>query len=71
MQLHGRVLPLASALLVAIGFAVLDLSGTTDVGITTLWWDAFQLGSVLFVLFLMLGWRLRIDRRQPGRRFVA
>jgi hypothetical protein len=50
---------------------VLDLSGTTDVNATTWWWDAFQIGSVLFVLFVMLGWLLRIDRRQPMRKFVA
>jgi hypothetical protein len=42
----------------------------TDVGFTTLWWDAFQIGSVLFVLFVMLGWRLRVERRQPTRKFV-
>lgn len=70
LQIHGRVVPLSAALLVAIGFLVLDFSGMTDVSVTTLWWDAFQIGSVLFVLFLLLGWLLRIDRRQPGRTFV-
>lgn len=70
LQIHGRVLPLATALLVAIGFLVLDWSGMTDVNFTTLWWDAFQIGSVLFVLFVMLGWLLRVDRRQPTRKFV-
>ncbi|MHB1958562.1 MAG: hypothetical protein ACYCO5_05965 [Acidobacteriaceae bacterium] len=68
--MHGRVLPIATALLVAIGFLALDWSGLTDVNFTTLWWDAFQIGSVLFVLFVMLGWLLRVDRRQPSRRFV-
>jgi hypothetical protein len=48
----------------------LDMSGKTDVNATTLWWDAFQIGSILFVLFMMLGWLLRVDRRQPTRRFV-
>jgi hypothetical protein len=71
LQIHGRLLPILAALLVAIGFMMLDMSGTTDVTATTLWWDAFQIGSVLFVLFLMLGWLLRIERRQPMRRFVA
>ncbi len=70
LQIHGRILPTAAALLVALGFMVLDMSGMTDVNSRTLWWDAFQVGSVLFVLFLMLGWLLRIDRRQPSRRFV-
>lgn len=70
LQLHGRVAPLATALLAAIGFIVLNFSGTIDVGFTTLWWDAFQIGCVLFVLFLMLGWLLNVDRRQPGRKFV-
>jgi len=49
---------------------VLDWSGQTDVNFSTLWWDAFQIGSVLFVLFVMLGWLLRVDRRQPSRKFV-
>jgi len=70
LQIHGRVLPLATALLAALGFLALDGSGMTDVGFTTLWWDAFQIGSVLFVLFVMLGWLLRVDRRQPTRKFV-
>lgn len=70
LQIHGRVLPLATALLVAIGFLVLDFSGRTDVNFTTLWWDAFQIASVLFVLFVMFGWLLRVDRRQPTRKFV-
>ncbi len=71
LQIHGRVAPVATALLVAIGFAVLDFSGLTDVNASVWWWDLFQVGSVLFVLFMMLGWLLRIDRRQPGRSFVA
>ena len=71
LQVHGRVAPLVAALLVAIGFLVLDFSGLLDVSLTTWWWDAFQVGSVLFVLFVMLGWLIRIDRRQPMRRFVA
>ncbi|MGH9616382.1 MAG: hypothetical protein ACRD28_06530 [Acidobacteriaceae bacterium] len=64
------MIPIAVAILVAIGFIALDMSGRTDVTATTLWWDAFQVGSVLFVLFVMLGWLLRIDRRQPTRKFV-
>ncbi len=68
--MHGRVIPVAAALLVAIGFIALDLSGLTDVTASTWWWDAFQIGSVLFVLLVMLGWLLRIDRRQPSRKFV-
>lgn len=51
-------------------FLALDMSGMTDVNVKTLWWDAFQIGSVLFVLFVMLGWLLHVDRRQPTRRFV-
>lgn len=70
LQIHGRVVPIVSAVVVALAFMVLDLSGLTDVTASTWWWDAFQIGSVLFVLFLMLGWLLRIDRRQPTRRFV-
>ncbi|HET9088098.1 MAG TPA: hypothetical protein VFN53_11295 [Acidobacteriaceae bacterium] len=70
LQLHGRVAPLITALLAIIAFIVLDLSGTIVVTFATLWWDAFQIGCVLFVLFLMLGWLLHIDRRQPGRKFV-
>jgi hypothetical protein len=70
LQIHGRVLPIATALLVAIGFLVLDFSGMTDVNFGTLWWDAFQIASVLFVLFVMLGWLLHVDRRQPTRKFV-
>jgi hypothetical protein len=70
LQIHGRVLPIATALLVALGFLMLDWSGMTDVNFTTLWWDAFQIASVLFVLFVMLGWLLRVDRRQPTRKFV-
>jgi hypothetical protein len=68
--MHGRIIPISAAVLVAIGFLMLDFSGTTDVSATTLWWDAFQIGSVLFVLLVMLGWLLRIDRRQPSRKFV-
>ncbi|MGO8719258.1 MAG: hypothetical protein ACLQMO_08565 [Acidobacteriaceae bacterium] len=64
------MIPIAAAILVALCFLALDLSGRTDVNATTLWWDAFQIGSVLFVLFVMLGWLLRIDRRQPMRKFV-
>jgi hypothetical protein len=64
------VLPIAAALVVAVGFLVLDLSGKTDVNSKTWWWDAFQVGSVLFVLFMLLGWLLHIDRRQPSRKFV-
>lgn len=71
LQIHGRVIPIASALLFAIGFIVLDLSGLTDVNFKTLWWDGFQIGSVLFALFMMLGWLLRIERRQPTRKFVV
>ena len=70
LQIHGRVLPIIAALVVALGFFLLDVSGRTDVSSTTWWWDAFQIGSVLFVLFMMLGWQLRIDRRQPTRKFV-
>lgn len=70
LQIHGRVIPIVSALVVALAFMVLDFSGLTDVNSKTWWWDAFQVGSVLFVLFMMLGWLLRIDRRQPTRRFV-
>ena len=66
LQIHGRVFPIGTALLVAIGFLALDFSGKTDVNFGTLWWDAFQIGSVLFVLFVMLGWLLRVDRRQPA-----
>ena len=71
LQIHGRVVPLTAAILVAFGFVVLDLSGTTDVSAATWWWDLFQIGSVSFVLFMLLGWLLRIDRRQPSRKFVA
>ncbi|MGC1781399.1 MAG: hypothetical protein WA708_02665 [Acidobacteriaceae bacterium] len=71
LQIHGRVAPIAVALAVAIGFLVLDASGLTDVTSRTWWWDLFQIGSILFVLFVMLGWLLRVDRRQPMRRFVA
>ncbi|HWF66507.1 MAG TPA: hypothetical protein VN670_04345 [Acidobacteriaceae bacterium] len=71
LQIHGRVIPIAAAIVVALGFLLLDLSGTTDVNSTTLWWDLFQVGSVMFVLFVLLGWLLRIDRRQPTRKFVA
>lgn len=70
LQIHGRVLPIAAAVLVALGFLQLDLGGALDVSSTTWWWDVFQLASVLFVLFVMLGWLLRIDRRQPGRKFL-
>jgi hypothetical protein len=70
LQIHGRLIPLLSALLVGIGFLTLDWSGMTDVNATTWWWDAFQIGSVLFVLFVMLGWLLQVDRRQPTRKFV-
>ncbi len=70
LQIHGRVIPIVTALVVALAFIVLDYSGLTDVNSKTWWWDAFQIGSVLFVLFMMLGWLLRIDRRQPMRKFV-
>lgn len=70
LQLHGRVIPIAAALAVAVGFMALDLSGMTDVNSKTLWWDIFQAGSVLFVLFMLLGWLLHIDRRQPSRKFM-
>ena len=70
LQIHGRVIPIAAAILVGIGFIVLDMSGLTDVSATTWWWDLFQIGSVMFVLFMLLGWLLQIDRRQPSRRFV-
>jgi len=70
LQIHGRVIPLAGAIIALIGFLVLDFSGATDVNSRTLWWDVFQAGSVLFVLFLLLRWLLRIDRRQPTRKFV-
>ena len=71
LQIHGRVPPIVTALIVAIAFIVLDFSGFLDVSSTTWWWDAFEIGCILFVLFVMLGWLLRIDRRQPMRRFVA
>jgi|GEM_PF-3872554 len=71
LQIHGRIIPIAAAILVALGFLSLDLSGMTTVSSTTWWWDAFQIGSVLFVLFVLLGWLLRIERRQPTRKFVA
>ena len=58
------------AIVVALSFLTLDWSGSTDVSFQTLWWDAFQFGSVLFVLFVMLGWLLRVERRQPMRKFV-
>lgn len=70
LQIHGRVIPVAGAILALIGFLALDFSGATDVNSRTLWWDVFQTGSVLFVLFLLLRWLLRIDRRQPTRKFV-
>ena len=70
LQLHGRLVAIAAACAVAIGFLLLDASGLTDVNFHTLWWDVFQAGSVLFVLLMMLGWQLRIDRRQPSRKFV-
>lgn len=70
LQIHGRVVPITAAILVAVGFIVLDLSGSIDVSPMTWWWDLFQIGSVSFVLFMLLGWLLRIDRRQPSRRFV-
>ena len=70
LQLHGRVLPVIAVVLVAIGFLVLDTSGTTDVGFSTWWWDLFQIGSVLFVFFVLVGWLLRVDRRQPSRKFI-
>lgn len=69
--MHGRVIPVVAAVLVALGFLGLDFSGYADVTLTTWWWDAFQLFSVLFVLFLLLNWLMRIDRRQPMRKFVA
>ncbi len=71
LQIHGRVIPIVAAILVGIGFIVLDFSGLLDVSPTTWWWDLFQIASVLFVLLVMLGWLLRIDRRQPVRKFVA
>lgn len=70
LQIHGRVVPLGTALAVAIGFLALDMSDLLDVNPDVWWWNAFQIGSVLFVLFMMLGWLLRIERRQPSRRFV-
>ena len=70
LQIHGRVIPISAAIVVAFCFLALDMSGMTDVNVKTLWWDAFQIGSVLFVLFVMLGWLLHVDRRQPTRRFV-
>lgn len=70
LQIHGRVIPITAAVLVAIGFLMLNLSGQIDISFTTWWWVAFQIGSVLFVLLMLLGWLLRIDRRQPSRRFV-
>lgn len=70
LQIHGRLLPILTAILVAIGFIALDLSGKATVDVRTWWWDLFQLGSVLFVLFVMFNWLLRIDRRQPLRKFV-
>lgn len=70
LQIHGRVVPIVAALVVAIGFIVLDFSGLLDVDSTIWWWDAFQVASVLFVLFVMLGWLIHIDRRQPMRKFV-
>lgn len=71
LQIHGRVIPVVAAVLVALGFLGLDMSGYADVTLTTWWWDAFQIFSVLFVLFLLLNWLLRVDRRQPMRKFVA
>lgn len=70
LQIHGRVIPLVAALLGAIGFIILNYSGLLDVNSSVWWWDAFEVGSVLFVLFMMLGWLLRIERRQPMRKFV-
>ncbi len=70
LQIHGRIIPIVAAILVIAGFMVLDMSGVTDVNSTTWWWDLFQIGCVLFVLFMLLGWLLRIERRQPTRRFV-
>ena len=71
LQIHGRTIPIATAVLVAIGFIIFDFSGMAYISTTAWWWLLFQVASVLFVLFMMLGWLLRIDRRQPMRKFVA
>lgn len=70
LQIHGRAYPIAAALLVVVGFIILNYSGMVDVNSSVWWWDAFELFCVLFVLFMMLGWLLRIERRQPSRKFV-
>lgn len=70
LQIHGRLLPIVTAIVVAIGFIALDFSGKITVNALTWWWDLFQAASVLFILFVTLNWTLRIDRRQPLRKFV-
>lgn len=70
LQIHGRVLPISTAVLVVIGFIAFDMSGMAYISTTAWWWLLFQIASVLFVLFVMLGWLVRVDRRQPTRKFV-
>lgn len=69
LQVSGRVIPIIAAAVVALGFVVLNW--TVDVYPDSAFtWMAFQVGTVLLVYFGVLAWLLRVDRRQPMRRFM-
>jgi hypothetical protein len=69
LQVGGRIISGIAAAVVALAFLVLNLTVAIYPGSRMLWW-AFQVITVLLVYFGLLAWLMRVERRQPLRRFM-
>lgn len=69
LQVGGRVISAAVAALVALAFWVLNLTVPLYFD-NKLYWIGFQVVTVLLVFFGLLARLLRVERRQPMRRFM-
>ncbi|MGC9292556.1 MAG: hypothetical protein ACP5EP_07490 [Acidobacteriaceae bacterium] len=69
LQVGGRMVSAAVAALVALGFVALNLTVPVYFD-NKLYWLAFQVFTVLLVYFGLLAWLMRVERRQPTRRFM-
>ena len=63
------MIPTIVAILVALAFVALNLSVAIYSG-NQISWFLFQAVTVLLVYFGLLAWLLRVERRQPTRRFM-